>query len=115
MICGFFKSGKWHHPIIEGEVKAISRWGRQFYGELLDDDGSVLTICINGNVVRYDRSILLWFGTRYTGDGTSDNLPAMPVGFKYPAAYPQTPDLCDSPVHGYVPGQPVCKIKETAS
>jgi len=108
---GFFKDGRFHHPIIEGECKAISRWGRAFWGPLLASDGENLTICINGNVVTYAKSDLLWWGTRWTGehdaDGnpTSANLPAPhPDGLLYPAAFP---DGC-GPINGGTDGKGWC-------
>jgi hypothetical protein len=81
-------------PIAEGEYKAISRWGRAFYGPLLASDGRSMVICINGNVVTYAKEDLLWFATRWTGERdagnpTSANLQAMhPDGLLYPDAHP---------------------------
>jgi hypothetical protein len=103
--CGFFSNGHWLHPIIEGEYEGWSRWGRQFWGLLVAGNNTHLQICINGNLVVYAKADLLWWGTRWAG-GPRDNEPAAhPDGFKYPAAFPQIPELRNSPISGGINGK----------
>ena len=67
-------------PIIDGEIKGPVRWGRQFFGILLRNQGDESCVILGSNIVWVKHKDLLWFALR--PDGQTD--------FIWPKAWPQT-------------------------